>query len=261
MASSVHELVTSVGGWPPRFAGTSPCRAVGCPHRCTGGDGTAPPRPPAPPFSSWAACELRKVACPQGRRGVAGDLVPAVTSAPGHRQFNLTVFRPAASSGLGAVPSLWNKCQNCHPCHPVLLCVSIALRSRGWTRVGELPPILPTPSLHPHPSSTGLAALVGFAQGDGHSGTRGAGMQPQTSGTPWGRCQRPGSTLKSTRIHQKPPRGPAPQRSELCPPGGAAEPLPHGFLSSTSWARAPEADVRAKPSLLLSGGNCISEPL
>lgn len=147
VASSVHELVTSVGGWPPRFAGTSPCRAVGCPHRCTGGDGTAPPRPPAPPFSSWAACELRKVACPQGRRGVAGDLVPAVTSAPGHRQFNLTVFRPAASSGLGAVPSLWNKCQNCHPCHPVLLCVSIALRSRGWTRVGSCPP-----SCQPHPS-------------------------------------------------------------------------------------------------------------
>lgn len=33
----------------------------------------------------------------------------------GHHQFNFTVFHHTTSSELGAVSSLWNKCQNHHP--------------------------------------------------------------------------------------------------------------------------------------------------
>lgn len=185
---------------------------------------------------------------------MAGTWSPLSPAPRGTPSLTLTVFRPAAGSGLGAVPSLWNKCQKRHPCHPGLLCVPLALGSRGWTRVGELPPIPPSPPLRPHPSGTGLAALAGFAQGDGHSGTRGAGLRPQTSGTSRGRWQRPGSRLKSTRVHQNPPRGPAPQCRELCPPRGAAEPpKPLSFQEETalhSYVRAERWVLEGKKSPL-----------
>lgn len=168
------------------------------------------------------------MACPQGWRGGGRDPVPVVTSAPGHPQFTLTVFRPAASSGLGAVPSLWNKCQKSSPLSPpLLLCVSLALGSRGWTRLGGLPPTPPSPPLCPHPSGTGLAAVVGFAQGDGHSGTRGAGLQPQTSWGCWLRAEE----------HQGPSK----------PPLGDQHPTTQGALPlSFQEETALQSYVRAK---------------
>lgn len=179
MTSSVHEPVTSVGGWPPPVWWPVPV-PWDVPTGALAVMALPLPGPPHPLLSSRAACELQEVACPQGWRGGGRDPVPVVTSAPGHPQFTLTVFRPAASSGLGAVPSLWNKCQKSSPLSPpLLLCVSLALGSRGWTRLGGLPPIPPSPPLHPHPSGTGLAALVGFAQG-------GRALRD-----PWGRAAAP----------------------------------------------------------------------
>lgn len=66
--------------------------------------------PPVPPLllgSVWVPA-----GCLVPRDGVRGRGPRPPRHRLGHHRFNFTVFHHAVSSGLGAVPSVWNKCQN-----------------------------------------------------------------------------------------------------------------------------------------------------
>lgn len=148
MTSSVHEPVTSVGGWPPPGLVARP-RAVGRPHRCTGGDGTAPPRPPAPPFSPPGQhASSGRWLVPRAGGGVAGTQSPLSPASRDTPSLPSPSSAPLRARGSGLCPLSGTSAKNRHPFPPPSCSACplhlVAGAGRGWE--GCPPP------LHPHPS-------------------------------------------------------------------------------------------------------------